>query len=42
MGTGKGDLIIRSVQLEGKRRMASEEFKRGIIRKVEGKAMQFD
>ena len=42
VGTGKGDLIIESVQLEGKRRMSVADFYKGVISKIEGKAISFE
>ena len=41
VGTGKGDLIIESVQLEGKRRMPVLDFYKGMINKIEGKVISF-
>ena len=41
VGTGNGDLIIESVQLEGKRRMPVADFYKGIINKIEGKVIRF-
>ena len=41
VGTGKGDLIIESVQLEGKRKMPVADFYKGIISKIEGKVISF-
>ena len=41
VGTGKGDLIIESVQLEGKRRMSIADFYKGVINKIEGKVIIF-
>jgi len=41
VGTGKGDLIIESVQLEGKRRMPVVDFYKGIVSKIEGKVNSF-
>lgn len=41
VGTGDGDLIITSVQLQGKRRMPVADFYKGVINKIEGKVLKF-
>ena len=42
VGTGSGDLIINSVQLEGKRRMRVADFYKGILSKIEGREFSFE
>ena len=41
IGTGDGELIIKSVQLEGKRRMLVADFYKGFLSKIEGKEFSF-
>ena len=41
IGTGEGDLVVKSVQLEGKKKMAVADFHKGIMSKIEGKVICF-
>ena len=41
IGTGDGDLLVKSVQLEGKKKMPAADFHKGIMNKVQGKAISF-
>ena len=41
IGTADGDLVVRSVQLEGKKKMPVADFHKGITSKVEGKVISF-
>ncbi|MBC8311239.1 MAG: methionyl-tRNA formyltransferase [Candidatus Marinimicrobia bacterium] len=41
VGTGNGDLEIKSVQLEGKKRMSTADFYKGILSKIEGRELSF-
>ena len=41
IGTGEGDLVVKSVQLEGKKRMPVADFHKGIMSKIEGKVIYF-
>jgi methionyl-tRNA formyltransferase len=41
IGTGEGDLVVKSVQLEGKKKMPVADFHKGIMSKIEGKVIRF-
>ena len=41
IGTGEGDLVVKSVQLEGKKKMPVADFRKGIMSKIEGKVIRF-
>jgi len=41
IGTGDGDLVVKSVQLAGKRKMPVADFHKGIISKIDGKVISF-
>ena len=42
IGTGEGDLVVKSVQLEGKKKMPVADFHKGIMSKIEGKVICFE
>ena len=41
IGTGEGALVVKSVQLEGKKKMPVADFHKGIMSKIEGKVIRF-
>ena len=41
VGTGDGDILVKSVQLEGKKRMLVVDFYKGIVGKIEGRIFNF-